>query len=121
MAKTNYVWMLDPNSGGVKILVKDQKLIYEQVLDYISRVAPKVIIDIKFRGQFCYIGTIEERETGCKMIMPVCRLRHFRTDNWSAALYSYGSDKYEPCILESGKWDGSLEEVLKICNLYLLN
>ena len=56
-----------------------------------------------------------------KIIMPVCRLRHFRIDNWSIALYSYGLDKYEPCILDSGKWDGSLEEALKIGNLYLLN
>ncbi len=53
--------------------------------------------------------------------MPVCRLRHFKVDGWSISLYSYTSDQYEACMLESGKWDGSLEEVLKLCNLYLQN
>ena len=121
MVKSNYVWMFDRNSGGVKIPAKEHKQIHEDILQYVSAVVPEVIIDVKFRGQFCYLGTIEGSNVNAKIIMPVCRLRHFRIDNWSIALYSYGSDKYEPCILDSGKWDGSLEEALKIGNLYLLN
>jgi len=121
MSKPNYVWMFDPNSGGVKIPAKEQKQICEQILQYVSIIAPEVRVDIKFRGQFCYLSTREETKQNCPMIMPVCRLRHFRIDKWSVALYSYGSDKYEPCILESGKWDGLLEEALKIGNLYLDN
>lgn len=121
MSKSNYVWIFDPNSGGVKIPEKEQQLIREKIVQYVSIVAPEVSIDIKFRGQFCYLGTVEEAKHNCPMIMPVCRFRHFKIEKWSVALYSYGSDKYEPCILESGKWDGLFEEVLQIGNLYLLN
>lgn len=40
---------------------------------------------------------------------------------WSLAFYAYSSESYKPCLLESGKWFGTLEQAIKPCEVYLEN
>ncbi len=47
------------------------------------------------------------RETPTRL----CRLRYFAgRDLWSVALYSYSSERFEPCILPTGEYCGNPEE-----------
>lgn len=111
-------WVYDPHSGGNKI----PKNIHEKLCKDIEAFAcmrpwyPRIQIRPRFKGQFCYIETIE---TGNEDPLPLCRLRYL-TNGWSLALFMYGNDRYMPCSFSKGKLEGTLEEALVICEPFII-
>lgn len=134
-------WSFRPDAGGIKV-PDDVK---RDVVERIKNVAEKHFkgkytrLDIRFKGQFCYIDAYEEPEakegwppkgwpeTREEYIVrlrntPVhlCRLRYFGDDMWSYAFYTYSNDKYELCVFPDGSFYGKPEDAfLSAANLYL--
>ena len=86
-------------------------------------------IDVRFRGQFCYIdaytepsvpdnwpptGISETREEYIKRRRNIpwhlCRLRHLGNDRWSPAFFLYSQLKYEPSFFSNGEAVGTPED-----------
>ena len=112
-------WVYDPHSGGVKIPPKIHEEICKQV-EAFARTRPwypKIQLKARFKGQLCYIDTIEE---GDNRLLPLCRLRHFNLDRWSLALFTYSNDKYQPCAFRNDKQEGTIEAALKICEPFII-
>jgi hypothetical protein len=80
-------WVYDPHSGGTKIPSKMHEDICKKVESFerIRPWYPKTQLRVRFKGQFCYVDTIEK---GDERLFPLCRLRHFH-DGWSFALFTY--------------------------------
>lgn len=133
-------WMLDPHSGGVKISAQLKKLVTRRILAHAEKhYAGKYSrLDVRFRGALCYVDAYKEPEefTGShptadfgetkeefmerlRNTTHLVRMRHFDTERWSAAFYTYSNERYEPCILPSGKWFGTPEEIFDIGAMYL--
>jgi len=138
------MWMFSPDRGGKKI--PDMvKITTEQ---RISRYAEEHFagrytrLDIRFRGQFCYIDAYREpeplgegwpppngRETHEEFLermrntpVHLCRLRYFGDDRWGFAFYSYADDKYKPSVFPSGDFAGTPEEAFHVAaEIYLQN
>jgi hypothetical protein len=112
-------WVYDPHSGGVKI----PKTVQEETRKRLEAHAAKryagkyTRLDLRFRGQFCYIGAYTEDFTDHPVQM--CRLRYFRHDHWSVAFFTYSNERYEPCLLASGEDDGTPEEGFDVGAVYL--
>ncbi len=126
-----YMWVYDPDSGGTKIPDR----LKAQLKQRIEALAEQHFkgkytrLDIRFRGQFCYIGAFQEPnvpehfpppewgitreeylERMRNTLMPMCRLRHFSADRWSFGLFTYSNEKYELCSFETGKLEGKAED-----------
>ena len=126
-----YGWVLDPNAGGTKIPDR----LKAQVTERIEALAAQHFkgkyarLDIRFKGQFCYIGTLQEpqvpenfpppdwgitREEYLERMrntpMPLCRLRHFSADRWSFGFYTHSNEKYELCLFDTGGFFGKPED-----------
>lgn len=105
-------WYLDPQSGGNKIPASQ----YEQWQNRVEAFAqsrswfPRCKLNVRFKAQFCYVDVIEEGE---KTPDPLIRLRYFNDDQWSMVFFTWSSERYVPCILLTGKWQGSIEECLE--------
>jgi hypothetical protein len=124
-------WVFDPNSGGKKIppalqIVVEkrlQKVAEEQFKGHYTR------LDIRFRGQFCYIDAYTEPKTSENWPPPdwpetreeylerlrnapvhLCRLRYFGEDRWGFAFFTYSNEKYELSIYPDGQFLGTPEE-----------
>lgn len=112
------VWCFDPHSGGTRIPKEMHSKIIKDVHDFEKTRAwyPRIRLDIRFKSQFCYINTIEKEEN----LSPLLRLRYFNTD-WSIGFFSWASERYEPCVFQSGEWLGSIEDAIKLCELIHLN
>jgi hypothetical protein len=96
-------WMLDPNSGGIKI----PPAIQADVEKRIQSVAQK-----EFSGK--YIERL--RNTPAHL----CRLRYFGNDEWGFAFYTYSHEKYELSIYDDGQFTGKPERAFQIsANVYL--
>jgi hypothetical protein len=108
-----YVWVYDPQSGGVTIPKKQFDEIKSRIILHMEEIAPNIVMDIKLKSQFCYVNTVEDGH-----IMPVCRMRHFDIDRWSFAFYTYGNETYQPCLPLSGKDNATIEEILDSCTMY---
>ena len=70
-------WTYDPHSGGSKIPLKRHEEICKQ-LESFERTRPwypDIQLKVRFKGQFCYIDTLEKRD-GEDRLFPLCRLRH---------------------------------------------
>lgn len=129
------VWMFTPQSGGTKISPKVQYEVRYRLINYAKEkygaVKGLIRIDVRFKGQFCYIDAYDEppepeektllyfEETREEYIerrrnipSPLCRLRYFELRGWSLAIYTYSHEKYEPSLFSSGKWEGTPEEAL---------
>ena len=97
-------------------------------------------IDLRCRDKFCYIDAYvepripeenynielfgEPREQRMERLRNIpthlCRLRYFGNDDrWSMAFYTYSHEKYEPCLFNSGKWEGTPEEAFDASAVYL--
>jgi hypothetical protein len=135
------VWVYDPQSGGVKIPQREQPRIRQRILEHAGKhYAGKYNrIDVRFRGQFCYIDAYtepyvpkkfdpklygESREEHIERLRNtpthLCRLRYFGDeDRWSMAFYTYSHETYEPCVFHNGSWHGTVEEAFDICSGYL--
>ena len=130
-------WVFSPNRGGVKI----SEAVKYQTEECIRRYAESHFagrytqLDIRFRGQFCYIDAYKEPEPPGPNWPPadwpesreeylerlrdtpvhLCRLRYFgREDDWGFAFYSYGKEKYELSVFPSGDFFGSPEEAFRV-------
>jgi hypothetical protein len=138
-------WVFDPDSGGVKI----PEAVKRRIEAHLRRYAEEHFagyytkLDIRFRGQFCYIdaytepvppgpdwppsGWPESREEYIERLRNtpthLCRLRYFGNEaDWGFAFYSYGSARYELSVFPSGEFFGSPEEAFQISTeLYLRN
>jgi hypothetical protein len=135
------IWVYDPQSGGVKIPQKIQPRIHQCILAHAEKhYAGKYNrIDVRFRGQFCYIDAYKEpyvsgnynpklygesRQEHIKRLrnipMHLCRLRFFGDeDRWSMAFYTYSHETYEPCVFGNGSWHGTPEEAFDTSSVYL--
>lgn len=137
------VWVNDPNSGGVTIPERLKTLVSKRINDYAEQhySGKYKRIDVRFRGQFCYIDaytepfvpldhdeqlygeTREERIERLK-IMPnhLCRLRYKGDEEkWSMAFYTYSNEKYEPCFFNNGSFYGTPEEAFETSAVYLVD
>lgn len=134
-------WVLNPQSGGVKILPNIQDGIRKQILAHAEKhYAGKYNrIEVWFRAQFCYIDAYtepsvpkhfnpdlygESRDEHVERLRNtpthLCRLRYFGgNDRWSMAFYTYSHEKYEPCIYPKGDWFGTPEEAFDTSAVYL--
>jgi len=136
-------WFFNPDSGGVKIpdVVKSRiefrirKCAEENFSGKYTR------LDIRFRGQFCYIDAYTEpelapgwppadwaetREVYIERMRNIpthlCRLRFFHDeDKWGFAFYSYANEKYEMSVFPDGEFTGKPEDAFQVsAELYLL-
>ncbi|MBL7190223.1 hypothetical protein ISS30_00865 [bacterium] len=137
------VWMQSPDSGGKKIpdAVKQRtenrimKCAEEHFKEHYTR------IELRFRGQFCYIdaytdpekespdwpppGFPESREEYIERMRKtptyLCRLRYFGDEEqWGFAFYTYSNEKYELSMFPSGEFYGPPEDAFFVsANLYL--
>jgi hypothetical protein len=138
-------WVLDPDSGGVKIpdavkrRTEDRIRLYaqENSADRYNR------LEIRFRGQFCYIDAYtdpeplgpnwpppdwpESREEYMERMRNtpthLCRLRYFGDEErWGFAFYSYADEKYRLSVFDSGDFYGTPEEAFHLsAEAYLHN
>ena len=133
-------WYFNPDSGGQKI----PKNVAERTRMRIEAYAEAhykgkyTRLDIRFRGQFCYMdayvepdlapdfpppgipGTREEHlERMRNTPMHLGRLRYFGGDRWTYAFYTYSHNKYELSMFENGEFFGTPEEAFKIGAMYL--
>ena len=113
-------WTYSPQSGGSKIPPKMHEEIYKQVESFARSRPwyPAIQLTTRFKGQFCYIDTIESRE-GEERRFPLCRLRHL-SRGWSMALFAWSNERYEPCIFPNGQWEGLIEEALMVCEPFII-
>ena len=112
-------WVYDPHSGGTKIPPKIHEKICKQVESFACTHSwyPKIQLRPRFKNQFCYIETIEKDD---ERFFPLCRLRHFNFHGWSMALFTYSNERYEPCPFPRGKWEGTIEEALAVCEPFII-
>lgn len=134
-------WVFDPDSGGQKIpdrVKVDLKRRIERVAeehfkDQYTR------LDIRFRGQFCYIDAYQEphadpnwppadwpetREEYIERLrntpVHLCRLRYFGGDRWGFAFYTYSNEKYELAVYPDGDFMGKPEDAFLVsARMYL--
>jgi hypothetical protein len=132
-------WVYDPHSGGVKIPKSVQERTRQRILAYAEAhyAGTYLRIEVRFRGQFCYIdayrepyvttppaGSRESREEFLERLRNtpthLGRLRYFGNEElWSYAFYTYSHERYEPCVLDSGKFQGTPEEAFATGAVYL--
>ena len=111
-------WVYDPHSGGNKIPVRQHEALRARAhaFERTRKWYPKCQLSLRFNGHFCYIDVVENGE---KNPSPLARLRYFREDGLSMAFYTWSNERYEPCILSNGKWDGTIEEAIETCEPFL--
>ncbi|MGR9053428.1 MAG: hypothetical protein ACU84J_12340 [Gammaproteobacteria bacterium] len=134
-------WVYDPHSGGVKIPETVKISTRNRILEYAqNHYSGKYIkIDVRFRGQLCYIDAYtepyipsdydaslcgESREERIERLRNIpthlCRLRYFGDENkWSMAFFTYSNEKYEPSFFNNGSFHGTPEEAFETAAVYL--
>ena len=137
------VWAYDPQSGGINIPDRIKPRIRQRILDHANKQYSGRFnrIDVRFRGKFSYIDAYtepfvpaddydpdlfgESREEHIARLRKtpthLCRLRYFGDeDRWSMAFYTYSHETYEPCIFDTGSWEGTPEEAFDTSAVYLM-
>jgi hypothetical protein len=126
--------MRSPDAGGRKIPEDVQRRTEQRIQRYAAKhfKGQYTRLDIRGRGQFCYIDAFTEpsvphdwppedwHETRRQHIdrlrktpTHLCRLRFFgNEDQWGFAFFAYSSMKYELSILPSGDFYGTPEEAM---------
>ena len=134
-------WVYDPHSGGVKISERVKQRTKQRIFAYAEQhyAGKYTRLDVRFRGQFCYIdaytephvppdfpppGWGESREEHLERLRHththLCRLRYFGDeDRWSMAFYTYSHEAYEPCFFNTGSDHGTPEEAFDTAAVYL--
>lgn len=133
--------MFDPDSGGKKI----PETVKRDIEQCIHAVANEQFrgrytrLEIRFRGQFCYIDAYNEPRISENWLSPnwsetreeyldrmrnipvhLCRLRYFGNDKWGFAFYTYSNEIYELSVYPNGQFIGSPEEAfLTSAKVYL--
>jgi hypothetical protein len=134
-------WVYDPHSGGVKIPERVQQRTRQRILVYAEQhyAGKYTRLDVRFRGQFCYIDAYTEPHLPPDFPLPnwpesrqehlerlrntpthLCRLRYFGDeDRWNMAFYTYSHETYEPCFFDTGSDHGTPEEAFETAAVYL--
>ena len=114
-------WVFDPHSGGVKIRPYRKAEVENRIKRYADENLKDKCdrIEIRFRGALCYVTAWRAESDGEDYRFPLCRLRHFDMERWSVSLFTRSNEKYEPCILPSGEWFGSIEDSLELGTTFL--
>ena len=135
-------WVFDPDSGGKKI----PETVKRDIEQRINAVANEQFsgrykrLDIRFRGQFCYIDAYTEPRISENWPPPnwpetreeylermrntpvhLCRLRCFGNDRWGFAFYTYSNEKYELSMYPNGQFIGTPEEAFLTSAMVYLN
>jgi hypothetical protein len=132
MARQQWMWVRDPDAGGVKIPDTVKRRTEQRIRDYAEEhfAGRYTRLDVRFRGQFCYVDAYTEPvltpgwpppdwpETREEMIerlrntpTHLCRLRYFGDEEqWGFAFYTYSNEKYELSVFPSGDFFGPPEE-----------
>ncbi|MFH0851874.1 MAG: hypothetical protein V1876_03955 [Candidatus Peregrinibacteria bacterium] len=134
------VWVFNPQAGGKKISPAAQEAVKRRILEHAKRNYSGKYhrIEVRFRGALCYIDAFEEPDVGKEYPtasmgesreqlidrlgntpVHLCRLRHFDTDRWTLAFYTYSRERYEPCVFPNGEWFGTREEGFDVGAQYL--
>ena len=135
-------WVFDPDSGGVRI----PEAVKQRTTNRIERFAAEHFagryerLEIRFRGQFCYIDAYTEPvllgdnwppadwpETREEYLarqrdIPthLCRLRYFgNEEGWGFAFYTYSNERYQLAVFPSGEFSGPPEEAFRASSGYL--
>jgi hypothetical protein len=135
-------WVFDPNAGGVKIPPAVQPQTEARIRRYAEEhfSGRYTRLDIRFRGQFCYVDAYTEPQLRPGWPPPdwpespeeyverlrntpthLCRLRYFGDpEGWGFAFFAYSSEKYELSVFPSGEFFGPPEEAFAAAaNAYL--
>jgi hypothetical protein len=130
-------WVLDPDSGGTKIPETVRHGTEGRLRRFAEeRLAGRYIrLDIRFRGQFCYVDAYTEPEPLTPGWPPadwpesrdeyqerlrntpthLCRLRYFGDeDRWGFGFYSYANERYELSMFPTGEFYGLPEDALEV-------
>src|SRR5574341_2308751 len=112
-------WAYATDAGGVKIPEKTKADVRRRLEAYAAEhfAGKYTRLDIRFRGQFCYVGAFVEPvtiegtiagETATQRMerlrsaaMQLCRLRHFSAERWTLGFYKYSDEKYELCFVDA--------------------
>lgn len=136
-------WVSDPDSGGVKIKEAVKSRTEKRIQAYAEThfAGRYTRLEVRFRGQFCYVDAYtepeplgpnwpppdwpESREEHLERLRNtpthLFRLRYFGDEErWGFAFYSYGNNRYELSIFPTGEFFGSPELALETAgNVYL--
>jgi len=135
-------WAFDPDSGGKKIpetVKRDiEKRIHAVANEQFSGRYKR--LEIRFRGQFCYIDAYTEPQISENWPLPdwsetkeeylvrmrntpvhLCRLRYIGDDQWGFVFYTYGNEKYELSVYPNGQFFETPEEAFLTSAIVYLN
>lgn len=120
------------NTVGITIPETLRKQVEQRITVYAKKyfAGKYTRIDMRFKGQFCYIDAYREPvvspgwpppdfpETREELIerlrntpTHLCRLRYLGDkDAWEFAFYTYSNERYEPCDFPNGTSRGTPEE-----------
>ncbi len=130
-------WVVDPDSGGVRIPEKVRWRTEQRLRRYAEEHFSGCYtrLNIRFRGQFCYIDAYTEPESPGPNWPPpdwpetreeylerlrntpthLCRLRYFGDEErWGFAFYTYSNERYELSVYPSGEFLGTPEEAFEV-------
>ena len=134
---------VNPDSGGVKIPDSVKHSVEKRIQVFAKEHfnGNYLRVDLRFRGQFCYIDAYREPMPQDYDMLPpgwkesrdeymdrmrntpthLCRLRYFGDEgSWGFAFYTYSHEKYELSMFPTGNFFGSPEEAFKVsANMYL--
>ena len=138
------MWAFGPSRGGKKIPDRVKFSTEHRIRRYAEEhfSGRYTRLEIRFRGQFCYIDAYTEpdaldegwppadwpetREQYLERLRNtpthLCRLRYFGDDGWGFAFFSYANNQYELSIFPSGDFFGAPEEAFHVsAEMYLRN
>jgi hypothetical protein len=130
-------WSFDPERGGVPIPDTMKARVERRIRHHAERhfAGSYTRLEIRFRGQFCYIdaytepsppgpgwpppGSSETREEMMERLRTtpthLCRLRYFGDEErWGFAFYTYSHERYELSMFPSGEFLGPPEEAFDV-------
>lgn len=129
-------WVFDPDHGGRRVPETVKRSIEQRIRQYAEQhfAGHYTRLDVRFRGQFCYIDAYiepeltptwppadwpETREEYIERLRAtpthLCRLRYFgEEDRWSFAFFTYSNERYEFSMFPSGDFFGTPEEALEL-------
>ena len=134
------IWMFHPDAGGRTI----PETVREDVVRRVNALAARrfkgkyIRLDIRFKGQFCYIDAYQEpaiskswppkdwpesREEYYERLRNtpthLCRLRYFGERGWGFAFYTYRDERYTLSAFPNGEFLGTPEDAFLASSGYL--
>lgn len=129
-------WFFDPSKGGLSIPKAVQERTRNRILRLASKQSGEKItkVEVFFRAKFCYIDAYQEPVPPSRGLLAalgeskarylermrstplhLCRLRYFRDDRWSLAIYTYSHNRYETAVFPDGDFMGTPEAAFALC------